>query len=61
MTVFGEAATAGLHVTRYPAMVTVTRHSGRLSPFSVAMDRARAELNYSIRVQVNVIMHCVNE
>jgi len=50
MTVFGEAATAGLHVTRYPAMVTVTSHSDWLSLFSIAMDRVRAGLNYSIRV-----------
>ena len=50
MTVFGEAGTAALHVTRYPAMVTVTRHSGRLSLFSIAMDRVRAGLNYGIRV-----------
>ena len=34
----------------YPAMVAVTSHSGWFSLFSIAMDRVRAGLNYSIRV-----------
>ena len=42
-------------------MVAVTSHSGWLSLFSIAMDRVRAGLNYSISAHVNVVMHCVNE